>query len=58
MKALSLIGLVLSAFLIILGVSSRATAGILSNAMIIAGALIILFLAIVWIVSFFSKPQE
>jgi hypothetical protein len=58
MKALSLIALTLSAFLIFLGISSRATAGILSNALIIGGAIIASFLAIVWIVWFVSVKNK
>jgi amino acid transporter len=59
MKALSLIGLVFSAFLIFLGFSSRKTAGnVLSNAIIVGGALIAAFVVIVWLILFFKGKGE
>ena len=59
MKALSLIAIVLAAFLIFLGFSSKNTAGgILSNAIIIGGILIAVFVAVVWIVIFIKERRE
>ena len=59
MKALSLIAMVFAAFLIILGLSSRQTAGnVLSNAIIIGGALIAAFVIIVWIIMFFKEKKN
>ena len=59
MKALSFIGLVFAAFLIFLGFSSRATAGIvLSNAIIVAGAIIAAFVIIVWIIMFLKEKRN
>lgn len=49
MKALSLIALVFAAFLIFLGVTSRAASGnVLGNAVIIGGALIAVVVAVIW----------
>jgi len=59
MKALSFIGLVFAAFLFFLGFSSRNTAGvILSNALIVGGAIIGAFVAIVWIVMFIKEKKK
>jgi hypothetical protein len=59
MKALSFIGLVFAAFLIFLGFSSRTTAGnVLSNAIIIGGALVAAFVIIVWIIMFFKEKKN
>jgi len=59
MKALSFIGLVMAAFLIFLGISSRENAGvILSNAVITGGAIIGGFVIIVWIIMFLKKKGE
>jgi amino acid transporter len=59
MKALSLIALVFAAFLIFLGLSSRQTAGnVLSNAIIIGGAIIVAFVIIVWIIMFFKGKKD
>ena len=55
MKALSLVAVVIAAFLIFTGISSRETAGVLSNAVIFIGALIIFFVALVWAITFFKK---
>ena len=58
MNALSLIALVFAAFLIILGLSSKQSAGnVLSNAIIIGGALIAAFVIIVWIIMFFKEKK-
>jgi amino acid transporter len=59
MKALSLIAMVFAAFLIFLGLSSRQTAGnVLSNAIIIGGAIIAAFVVIVWIIMFFKEKKN
>ena len=59
MTALSLIGLVFAAFLIFLGISSRQNAGnILSNAIIFGGAVIALFVVIVWVIMFFKEKKD
>jgi len=59
MKALSFIGLVFAAFLIFLGFSSRQSAGnVLSNAIIVGGALIAGFIVIVWIIMFFKEKKN
>jgi len=59
MKALTLIALVFAAFLIFLGLSSRQTAGnVLSNAIIIGGAIIAAFVIIVWIIMFFKGKKN
>jgi hypothetical protein len=59
MRALSFIGLVFAAFLIFLGVSSKQTAGnVLSNAMIVGGATIVIFVVIVWIIMFFKEKKK
>ncbi len=58
MKALSLIGLLFGAFLIALGVSSIWTAGGLSYAVIIGGSLIIIFVSIIWLLTFIKEKQE
>ncbi|HEY0460490.1 MAG TPA: hypothetical protein VGC97_15245 [Pyrinomonadaceae bacterium] len=59
MKAVSFIGLVFAAFLIFLGFSSRHTAGnVLSNAIIIGGALIAAFVIIVWIIMFVKEKKN
>jgi hypothetical protein len=59
MKALSFIGLVFSAFLIFLGVSSKNTAGnVLSNAIIVGGVIIGAFVVIVWIILFVKEKKN
>ena len=59
MKALSFIGLVFAVFLIFLGFSSRQTAGnVLSNAIIVGGAIIAAFVIIVWIIMFFKEKKN
>lgn len=57
MKALSLIAVVFAAFLIFLGISSRKTAGTLSNAVIIGGAVIAGFVAIIWAITFIKEKR-
>ena len=58
MKALSIIALVFAAFLIFLGVSSIASTGGLSYAVIIAGSLIIIFVGIIWVSTFIKERRE
>ncbi len=59
MKALSLIGLVFSAFLIFLGFSSKSTAGgVLSNAIIVGGVIIGVFVVVVWIIMFIKEKKN
>ena len=57
MKALLFIALVFAAFLIFLGISSRTTAGTLSNAVIVGGTLILVFVAVVWILMFLKEKK-
>jgi hypothetical protein len=59
MKALSVIGIVFAAFLIFLGFSSKQTAGaVLSDALIVGGAIIAVFLIIVWVIMFFKERSK
>ena len=59
MKALSLIGLVFSAFLIFLGVSSKKASGdILSYAIIVGGAIIGIFVVVVWVIMFIKEKKK
>jgi hypothetical protein len=59
MKALSLIAIILAAFLIFLGFTSKTTAGgVLSNAVIIVGVMIAVFVVIIWIVIFIKEKRE
>ena len=59
MKALSFIGLVIAAFLLFLGFSSRNTAGsVLGNALIVGGAFIAAFVVIVWIIVFIKERKN
>jgi len=59
MKALSLIALVFAAFLIFLGVSSKNTAGnVLSNAIIVGGAIIVIFVIVVRVIMFIKEKKN
>jgi hypothetical protein len=58
MKALSLVALSMAAFLIFLGISSKETAGVLSNAVIFIGELIAFFVAVVWTITFFKEKKN
>ena len=58
MKPLSFVAIFLAAFLIFAGYSSRATAGVLSYAVIFIGAIIAIFVAIIWTISFFKEKKE
>lgn len=58
MKALSLIAIVFAAFLIFLGISSRKSAGnTLGNAVIIGGAVIAVFVAVIWAIIFIKEKR-
>ncbi|MBK7705141.1 MAG: hypothetical protein IPN69_09425 [Acidobacteria bacterium] len=59
MKALSFIAIVIAAFLVFLGLSSRSGAGaVLSNAVIIGGVLIAVVVAGSWIAMYFKNRQQ
>lgn len=59
MKALSLIALVISAYLIILGFSTRKSAGEpLGNALIVGGVLILSVVLIIWIITFVKDKKD
>jgi hypothetical protein len=58
MKALSLVGIVLAAFLIVLGLTSKRTAGSLSIAVVICGVLLALMVGAVQVISFIMKKKE
>ena len=59
MKALSFIGLVIAAFLIFVGFSSRNTAGsVLGNALVVGGVIIASFVIIVWIILFIKEKKK
>lgn len=58
MKALSLIAVFCAAFLIFVGYSSRATAGVLSDAVIFIGLLIAVFVAVIWLITFFKEKKN
>ena len=59
MKALSLIAIIFAAFLIFLGISSKKTAGeVLSNAVIIGGAIIAGVVIIIWAIMFIKEKKD
>ncbi|HEX8287611.1 MAG TPA: hypothetical protein VF556_06445 [Pyrinomonadaceae bacterium] len=59
MKALSLIAIVISAYLIILGVSTRKNAGEpLGNALIIGGSLIAGAVIIIWVIMLVKEKND
>lgn len=58
MKALSLVAVIVGAFFIFVGISSRKTAGVLSDAVIFAGAVILIFVAVVWILAYVKEKKE
>lgn len=58
MKALSLVGVALAIFFIFLGIASRATAGVLSNAVIVMGAIIIIFVCLVWTITLVKEKRK
>ena len=59
MKALTLVGLLFSAFLIFLGFTSRESVGnVLSNVVIIGGILVALFVVIIQILSYIKEKKD
>ncbi len=59
MKAFVLVGLVFSAFLIILGIASIEKAGdVIAYASIVAGGMIFLFVAAIWTLSNIKEKRE
>lgn len=58
MKPLSIIAFLFAVFLIILGISSRQSSGGLSYAVIIAGILVLIFLAVIWILHLKKEKTE
>jgi len=59
MKALSLIALVLSAYLLFLGFSTGKTAGEpLGNALIIGGSIVAGAVIIIWIITFVKEKKR
>jgi len=56
MKPLSIIAFLFAAFLIFLGIFSRQSSGGLSYAVLTAGILILIFLAVIWIL--FLKKEK
>lgn len=58
MKALFFMGFIFSAFLIILGYSSKETAGdVLGNTVIIGGVLILVFMTIIGVMMFLKEKR-
>ena len=59
MKALSFIGLVLAAFLIYLGVSTKTASGnVLGNTVLVGGVIIAAFVIIVWIILLIKEKRK
>ncbi len=59
MKALSLIAMVLSAYLLILGFSTRKSAGEpLGNALIIGGSLVAGAGIIIWVITYIKEKKD
>ena len=58
MKTLSLIAIIIAAFFVIAGFFSRTTAGVLSYAVIFLGAVIAIFVVLIWIIKFFKEKKE
>jgi hypothetical protein len=59
MKALSFIGLVIAGALILLGISTRQNAGsVLSNAIIVGGGIIAVFVVGVWIAVYVKDHRK
>jgi prepilin signal peptidase PulO-like enzyme (type II secretory pathway) len=58
MKALTLVATLFAAFLVFLGASSKNSAGdVLGNAVIVAGAIILFFVCIVWLMKFIKEKK-
>jgi membrane protein DedA with SNARE-associated domain len=58
MKPLSIIASIFAAFLIFLGFYARQSSGGLSYAVMIAGFLILIFLAVIWILFWVKEKRE
>ncbi len=58
MKALSLVAVLLAAFFIFVGIYTRKNAGGLNYAVIFAGAMILIFTAVIWILSYVKEKKE
>ena len=58
MKSLSSIAFVFAAFLILLGILSRKTSGVLGYAVILLGVLILIYLAVIWAMFFVKEKKE
>ncbi|MGI9054217.1 MAG: hypothetical protein ACR2F2_00295 [Pyrinomonadaceae bacterium] len=58
MKPLSIIAFMFAAFLIFVGIVSRKNSGGLSYAVIVAGAIILIFLAIIWTLFLVKEKRE
>lgn len=58
MKPLSIIAFLFAAFLIFLGIFSRQSSGGLSYAVLVAGILILIFLAVIWILYLKKEKAE
>ncbi|MDQ2745948.1 MAG: hypothetical protein M3T96_01665 [Acidobacteriota bacterium] len=58
MKALSLVGVFFAALLIFLGFSTRATAGVLGDAVVFIGVVIAIFVAVIWIITIFKEKKN
>ena len=58
MKALSFIAIIFAVFLILLGITSKDASGnVLGNAVIIGGALILVFVAVIWAIIFIKEKK-
>ena len=58
MKALSIVAVFFAVFLIFVGLSSRETAGVLSDAVVFIGVLIAFFIAVIWLITFFKSKKN
>jgi uncharacterized membrane protein len=59
MKALSLIAMVLSAYLLFLGFSTRKSAGEpLGNALIIGGSIVASVVLIIWVITYIKEKKD
>ena len=59
MKALSLIAMVLSAYLLFLGFSTRKSAGEpLGNALIIGGSIVAGVVLIIWVITYIKEKKD
>ena len=59
MRAFLFVGLIFSAFLIILGITSKnSTGGVLSNAVIVAGVLVLIFVSTVSVIAIVNGRND